>query len=138
MTGVKSEHSTTAATTMVDPQVVLRQKDRALKELESRVKLAMTQHQKMYEVQREHIVSEHDRTSAATKMSIEYETAAAQQSLEASYQQQLRSLASQAQMQRLQLEQQAHVLELHAVQQQMVRQHSEREAQWNTGYLLNN
>ena len=122
----------------VDPQVVLRQKDRALKELESRVKLAVTQHQRMYEVQREHIIAEHDRTLQATRAAIEFEAATANQTLEAGYQQQLRNMNSQVQSQRKQIEQQANVLELHAVQQKMIREHAERESQWNTGYMLSN
>ena len=120
----------------VDPAVVTKQKERALKELQSRVKLAISQHQRMYDVQKEHIISEHDRQLQLAKAGIEYETEAAQMALESSYQQQLRSLATQAQSNKVQIEQQANILEIQAVQQQMVRQHADREQQWNSGYLL--
>ena len=120
----------------VDPSIVLKQKERALKELASRVKLAIAQHQRMYDVQKEHIVSEHDRQLQLAKAGIEYETEAAQMALESAYQQQLRSMSTQAQANKVQIEQQANILEIQAVQQQMVRQHADREQQWNSGYLL--
>jgi len=120
----------------VDSSVVTKQKERALKELQSRVKLAISQHQRMYDVQKEHIISEHDRQLQLAKAGIEYETEAAQMALESAYQQQCRSMATQAQANKVQIEQQANILEIQAVQQQMVRQHADREQQWNTGYLL--
>ena len=66
----------------VDPQVVIKQKERALKELSSRVKLAISQHQRMYDVQKEHIISEHDRQLQLAKAGIEYETESALMALE--------------------------------------------------------
>lgn len=119
---------------MIDEKIVLKQKEKALKELESRVKLALAQHNQMYQLQRAHIVAEHDRQVQLARSAIEDEKAASVMALEQAFQQNTRSIDHAAQTQRIAIEQQANLLELHSIQQQMAMQHAERERQWAASY----
>ena len=58
---------------MIDERVVLKQKIKALKELESRVNLATAKHNHMYKIQREHIAQEHKRQHQVAISSIQDE-----------------------------------------------------------------
>lgn len=119
---------------MIDEKIVLKQKEKALKELESRVKLAIAQHNQMYQLQRAHIVAEHDRQVQLARSAIDDERAASVLALEQAFQQNTRSIDHAAQTQRIAIEQQANLLELHSIQQQMAMQHAERERQWAASY----
>jgi hypothetical protein len=119
---------------VIDEKIVMKQKEKALKELESRVQLALTQHNQMYQLQRSHIIAEHDRQLLLAKSAIEDEKSSALMALEQSYQQNLRGIDHAAQTQKISIEQQANLLELHALQQEMAMKHAERERQWAAGY----
>ena len=129
-----AQSSPVAAQVLIDDKVVLKQKDKALKELDSRVKLASAQHNQMYKLQREHIVAEHDRQLQLAKTAIEDEKANALMALEQAYSQNVRSIEHSAQTQKISIEQQANVLEIHSIQHQMAVQHAERERQWTSNY----
>ena len=115
----------------IDEKIVIKQKQKALKELASRVKLATSQHNKMYELQREHIVCEHDRQLQLAKAAIEDERAAAMMALEQAYAQNVRAIDHSAQSQKISIEQQANILEIQSIQHQMALQHENRERQWS-------
>ena len=119
---------------VIDEKIVLKQKEKALKELESRVQLALSQHNQMYQLQRSHIIAEHDRQLLLAKSAIEDEKASALMALEQSYQQNIRGIDHASQTQKISIEQQANLLELHALQQEMAMKHAERERQWAAGY----
>ncbi len=119
---------------VIDEKIVLKQKEKALKELESRVQLALSQHNQMYQLQRSHIIAEHDRQLLLAKSAIEDEKASALMALEQSYHQNMRGIDHAAQTQKVSIEQQANLLELHAMQQEMAMKHAERERQWAAGY----
>lgn len=119
---------------VIDEKIVLKQKEKALKELQSRVQLALSQHNQMYQLQRSHIVAEHDRQLLLAKSAIEDERASALMAIEQSYSQNVRGIDHAAQTQKISIEQQANLLELHALQQEMAMKHAERERQWAAGY----
>lgn len=119
---------------IIDEKIVLKQKEKALKELESRVQLALSQHNQMYQLQKSHIVAEHDRQLLLAKSAIEDEKSSAMMTLEQAYQQNSRGIDHAAQTQKISIEQQANLLELHAMQQEMAMKHAERERQWAAGY----
>jgi len=119
---------------VIDEKIVMKQKEKALKELESRVQLALTQHNQMYQLQRSHIIAEHDRQLLLAKSAIEDEKSSALMALDQSYNQNLRGIDHAAQTQKISIEQQANLLELHALQQEMAMKHAERERQWAAGY----
>ena len=119
---------------IIDEKIVLKQKDKALKELDSRVQLALSQHNQMYQLQRSHIIAEHDRQLLLAKSAIEDEKASALMALEQSVQQNIRGIDHASQTQKISIEQQANLLELHALQQEMAMKHAERERQWAAGY----
>jgi recombinational DNA repair ATPase RecF len=121
-------------TVVIDEKIVLKQKDKALKELQSRVQLALGQHNQMYQLQRSHIIAEHDRQLLLAKSAIEDERSSALMALEQSYTQNIRGIDHAAQTQKISIEQQANLLELHALQQEMAMKHAERERQWAAGY----
>ena len=118
----------------IDEKIVLKQKEKALKELQSRVQLALSQHNQMYQLQRSHIIAEHDRQLLLAKSAIEDERASALMALEQSYSQNVRGIDHASQTQKISIEQQANLLELHALQQEMAMKHAERERQWAAGY----
>jgi hypothetical protein len=121
----------------IDEKVVLRQKEKALKELESRVKLATSQHNSMYQLQRDQIIAEHDRQLQLAKVSIEDEKDTALMALEHAYIQNCKSIDHSALTQKISIEQQANALEIQAVQQMMAQQHADRERQWSSSYMSN-
>ena len=121
---------------MIDDRVVIKQKNKALKELDSRVKLATAQHNQMYKLQREHIVCEHQRQMQLAVAGIEDEKAAALLALEQAYSQNIRAIDHSAQSQKISIEQQANILEIHSIQHQMAVQHADRERQWNSNYSV--
>jgi hypothetical protein len=118
----------------IDEKIVLKQKDKALKELQERVQLALSQHNQMYQLQRSHIIAEHDRQLLLAKSAIEDERASAMMALEQSYSQNVRGIDHASQTQKISIEQQANLLELHALQQEMAMKHAEMERQWAAGY----
>ena len=130
----QSQHSLPQV--MIDDRVVMKQKNKALRELDSRVKLANAQHNQMYKLQREHIVHEHARQMQLAIAGIEDEKAAALLALEQAYSQNIRAIDHSAQSQKISIEQQANILEIHSIQHQMALQHAERERQWNTNYSV--
>jgi recombinational DNA repair ATPase RecF len=119
---------------VIDEKIVLKQKDKALKELQSRVQLALSQHNQMYQLQRSHIIAEHDRQLLLAKSAIDDERASALMALEQSFSQNMRGIDHASQTQKISIEQQANLLELHALQQEMAMKHAERERQWAAGY----
>jgi hypothetical protein len=119
---------------VIDEKIVIKQKDKALKELQERVQLALSQHNQMYQLQRSHIIAEHDRQLLLAKSAIEDERSSALMALEQSYSQNVRGIDHAAQTQKISIEQQANLLELHALQQEMAMKHAERERQWAAGY----
>ena len=119
---------------IIDEKIVHKQKEKALKELESRVELALSQHQQMYQLQRSHIIAEHDRQLLLAKSAIEDEKSSAFMALEQSYTQNVRGIEHASQTQKISIEQQANLLELHALQQEMAMEHAQRERQWAAGY----
>lgn len=119
---------------IIDEKIVQKQKEKALKELESRVQLALSQHHQMYQLQRSHIIAEHDRQLLLAKSAIEDEKSSALMALEQSYTQNVRGVEHASQTQKISIEQQANLLELHALQQEMAMKHAERERQWAAGY----
>ena len=119
---------------VIDEKIVNKQKDKALKELESRVQLALSQHNQMYQLQKSHIVAEHDRQLLLAKSAIEDEKCSALMALEQAFEQNSRGIDHAAQTQKISIEQQANLLELHAMQQDMAMKHAERERQWAAGY----
>lgn len=123
---------------VIDEKIVLKQKDKALKELESRVQLALSQHNQMYQLQKSHIVAEHDRQLLLARSAIDDEKCSALMALEQSYEQNSRGIDHAAQTQKISIEQQANLLELHAMQQEMAMKHAERERQWSAGYATGN
>jgi hypothetical protein len=118
----------------IDERIVAKQKEKALKELESRVKLALLQHDQMYQAQRNHIIAEHDRQLQLAKSAIEHERANTLMALDQQFQQNNRGIEHSAQSQKIQIEQQANLAEIQSMQQKMVMQHAERERQWSGGY----
>jgi hypothetical protein len=96
--------------------------------------LALSQHNQMYQLQRSHIIAEHDRQLLLAKAAIEDEKSSALMALEQSYNQNMRGIDHAAQTQKVSIEQQANLLELHAMQQEMAMKHAERERQWAAGY----
>jgi hypothetical protein len=118
---------------IIDEKIVLKQKEKALKELQSRVQLALAQHEQMYQLQRSHVNAEHDRQLQIAKAQIDDEKANALMTLEQSYSQNMRGIDNASLTQKLSIEQQANMLELHAVQQEMAMKHAERERQWASG-----
>ena len=121
---------------MIDDRVVAKQKTKALKELDSRVRLATAQHNQMYKLQREHIVCEHQRQMQLAVAGIEDEKAATLLALEQAYAQNIRAIDHSAQSQKISIEQQANILEIHSMQHQMAVQHADRERQWNSNYSV--
>ena len=119
---------------VIDEKIVVKQKDKALKELQSRVQLALAQHNQMYQLQRSHIIAEHDRQLLLARSAIEDERASALMALEQSFSQNMRGVDHASQTQKISIEQQANLLELHALQQEMAMKHAERERQWAAGY----
>lgn len=119
---------------VIDEKIVVKQKEKALKELQERVQLALSQHNQMYQLQRSHIIAEHDRQLLLAKSAIEDERASAMMALEQSYSQNVRGIDHASQTQKISIEQQANLLELHALQQEMAMKHAERERQWAAGY----
>ncbi|KAF4656948.1 hypothetical protein FOZ61_006565 [Perkinsus olseni] len=115
---------------MIDEKIVQKQKDKALRELESRVKLALQQHEQMYQLQRSHIMADHDRQMEYTKATIEKERQAAMFDLESQYQTNTRGLEQSAIQQRMQIETTAMQLDIQAHQQKMIMEHQEREKKW--------
>ncbi|KAF4681902.1 hypothetical protein FOZ60_011367 [Perkinsus olseni] len=115
---------------MIDEKIVMKQKDKALRELESRVKLALQQHDQMYQLQKSHINADHDRQMEYTKATIEKERQAALFDLEGQYQTNNRGLEQAAIQQRMQIETTAMQLDIQAHQQKMVQEHQERERKW--------
>lgn len=122
------------STVIIDEKIVHKQKEKALKELESRVQLALSQHHQMYQLQRSHIIAEHDRQLLLAKSAIDDEKGSALMALEQSYTQNVRGIEHASQTQKISIEQQANLLELHALQQEMAMKHAERERQWAAGY----
>ncbi|EER18830.1 hypothetical protein Pmar_PMAR006454 [Perkinsus marinus ATCC 50983] len=112
---------------MIDEKIVMKQKEKALRELESRVKLALQQHDQMYQLQKSHINADHDRQMEYTKGTIEKERQAALFDLEGQYQTNNRGLEQAAIQQRMQIETTAMQLDIQAHQQKMVQEHQERE-----------
>jgi hypothetical protein len=123
-----------ASGVQIDEKIVLKQKEKALKELDSRVKLATSQHNKMYELQRSHVISEHDRQLDIVRKNIEDERASNLSALEIALQDNLRALEHNALAQRISIEQQANILEIKSVQHLMQMQTAERERQWSATY----
>jgi hypothetical protein len=121
---------------MLDAAMVQKQKERALKELESRVKLAHSQHERMYEIQKRHIIEEHDRQTALVKSTIERDRDITVMGMEAEYQKQVREIEKNYFNERINVFQQADGLEIQCMQQAMGREHAERERIWNHGYYL--
>jgi len=121
------------ANVQIDEKIVLKQKEKALRELESRQKLALAQHDQMYTIQRNHIIAEHDRQLQLARSAIEAEKANALMALEQSYQSNSRGIDHAAQAQKIQIEQQANLQEIHAIQHQMMLEHAQRERQWTGG-----
>ncbi|EER20152.1 hypothetical protein Pmar_PMAR025148, partial [Perkinsus marinus ATCC 50983] len=115
---------------MIDEKIVQKQKEKALRELESRVKLALQQHEQMYQLQRSHIMADHDRQMEYTKATIEKERQAAMFDLEGQYQTNTRGLEQSAIQQRMQIETTAMQLDIQAHQQKMIMEHQEREKKW--------
>mmetsp|Transcript_3804 Transcript_3804/g.4267 ORF Transcript_3804/g.4267 Transcript_3804/m.4267 type:complete len:132 (-) Transcript_3804:11-406(-) len=115
---------------MIDEKIVMKQKDKALRELESRVKLALQQHDQMYQLQKSHINADHDRQMEYTKATIEKERQAALFDLEGQYQTNNRGLEQSAIQQRMQIETTAMQLDIQAHQQKMIQEHRERERKW--------
>ncbi|KAF4655806.1 hypothetical protein FOL47_009269 [Perkinsus chesapeaki] len=115
---------------MIDEKIVQKQKEKALRELESRVKLALQQHEQMYQLQRSHIMADHDRQVEYTKATIEKERQAAMFDLESQYQTNTRGLEQSAIQQRMQIETTAMQLDIQAHQQKMIQEHQEREKKW--------
>ncbi|KAF4712148.1 hypothetical protein FOZ62_016998 [Perkinsus olseni] len=115
---------------MIDEKIVMKQKEKALRELESRVKLALQQHDQMYQLQKSHINADHDRQMEYTKGTIEKERQAALFDLEGQYQTNNRGLEQAAIQQRMQIETTAMQLDIQAHQQKMVQEHQERERKW--------
>ncbi len=126
--------STQLPSVMIDENIVKKQKDKALRELESRVKLAIYQHEKMYELQRAHIIAEHDRQLLLAKSAIDDEKCSALSALSQAFEQNHRGIDHAAQTQKISIEQQANLLELHAMQQDMAMKHAEKERQWTANY----
>mmetsp|Transcript_3873 Transcript_3873/g.4497 ORF Transcript_3873/g.4497 Transcript_3873/m.4497 type:complete len:170 (-) Transcript_3873:11-520(-) len=115
---------------MIDEKIVMKQKDKALRELESRVKLALQQHDQMYQLQKSHINADHDRQMEYTKATIEKERQAALFDLEGQYQTNNRGLEQSAIQQRMQIETTAMQLDIQAHQQKMIQEHQKRERKW--------
>ncbi|EER06363.1 hypothetical protein Pmar_PMAR006130 [Perkinsus marinus ATCC 50983] len=115
---------------MIDEKIVQKQKEKALRELESRVKLALQQHEQMYQLQKSHIMADHDRQMEYTKATIEKERQAAMFDLEGQYQTNTRGLEQSAIQQRMQIETTAMQLDIQAHQQKMIMEHQEREKKW--------
>ena len=120
----------------LDSSIVLKQKERALKELESRVKLAHTQHERMYEIQKRHIIEEHDRQTALSRSNIERERDINVLQFEGEYQKNTRSMERSFTQERIALHQHTDALEIQCMQQAMATEHAERERVWNHGYYL--
>jgi hypothetical protein len=118
----------------IDENIVRKQKEKALRELESRVKLAIYQHEKMYELQKAHIIAEHDRQLLLAKSAIDDEKCSALSALTQAYDQNNRGIDHAAQTQKISIEQQANLLELHAMQQDMAMKHADKERQWTSNY----
>ena len=123
-----------ASGVQIDDKIVLKQKEKALKELESRVKLATSQHNKMYEMQRAHLIAEHDRQLELIRKDIEDERASSLSGLEISLQDNIKALEHNALAQCSSIEQQANMLEIRSVQHLMQMQSAERERQWTSTY----
>jgi hypothetical protein len=126
--------SAVAPGVQIDERIVMKQKEKALKELESRVKLATTQHNKMYELQRMHVIAEHDRQLELLRKNIEDEKATNISNLEIALLDNLKALEHNALAQRTSIEQQANILEIKSVQHLMQMQTGERERQWSATY----
>ncbi len=131
---VQYDYSQAGPQVLIDDKVVIAQKQKALKELSSRVELASAQHNQMYQLQRQHVIDEHQRQMDLTRTSIEDEKAAALMTLEQAYAQNLRAIEQSAQSQRICIEQQANNLEIQSIQHQMAIQHAERERHWTSAY----
>jgi len=120
---------------VIDEKIVSQQKDKALKELNSRVTLALSQQEQMYKVQKEHIVADAGRQIALTKSAIDAQKQQALMQLEQEYAQNTMGIDHAAQHQRFQIEQIAMQLDVQALQQKMVLEHQAREREWNTGNM---
>jgi hypothetical protein len=121
---------------ILDAAMVHKQKERAIKELESRVKLAHNQHERMYEIQKRHIIEEHDRQTALVRSTIERERDINVAQMEAEYQKTIRTIDKQYASERIAIHQQADALEIQCMQQSMSKEHADRERVWNHGYYL--
>ena len=126
-----------ASGVQIDEKIVVKQKEKALKELDSRVKLATSQHNKMYELQRTHVIGEHDRQLEVLRKTIEDERASNLSTLEIAMQDNLGALEHNALAQRISIEQQANILEIKSVQHIMQMQTADRERQWSATYSGN-
>lgn len=128
---VKPVIPTVIPISLIKEKVILSVKNRAIRELNSRVELALEQQNQMYLMQRDHVSTDSALRSSKEKAAVDARTQQLLWELELEYLQKDIEVDTAAELQRYKIEQTAMRLEVQALQEKMEAEHQVAALKWN-------